>query len=162
MSTKKTPAKKTAVKSDKLKWKQTGEANVPGLGVVRQYDVSLPEDTSIRFIDALIQENKELKAMLTPPPEPQVKTEPLKPKSRNINDLLDAFEMQLSRFYNGMNSLDQFANCLKSTPSAVEETKVNGPNAPSDVFGKLEYLLQTFNHLNNRLETTNSCLGEII
>ncbi len=76
---------------------------------------------------------------------------------------LNQMDEQLSRFYNYMNELDRLAEVLKANDQGM---KTDGPSPipapPKDHCGKLSHYLDTFNHLNNRLEATVGYLGRAI
>lgn len=85
-----------------------------------------------------------------------------KGKGPALSNLLGELDGQLSRFYNGMNTLDRLADLLKVTSATGATDLSKNEVLPVDRMGKLDDLLETFNHLNNRLEATTSYLEEII
>lgn len=155
-STKKSTPKKA---TPTAKWIKTAEANIPGLGIVKEFDVTLPEETGNRLLEALLQENKMLKERLNP--QPKEMSQPMQTADPTLDNLLGEMNKQLSRYYNGLNTLDQFSDRLKTSPLTATQGGQETV-APSDIFGKLDSMLQTFNYLNNRLEGTNGYMGEII
>lgn len=82
------------------------------------------------------------------------------PNVPTLDAMLSEFDKNLSRFYNGMNTLDSFADRLK--PSDQAQMPIGpAPIPPSHILGRMERLLSDINHLNNRLDATNNYLSEI-
>jgi hypothetical protein len=75
---------------------------------------------------------------------------------------LNQMDEQLSMFYNRMNTLEQLAERLKANDAPTNGNPVPQPAKPSDHCGIFAYHLDTFNHLNIRLEAIVSYLQRAI
>jgi hypothetical protein len=108
-------------------------------------------------INALIEENNALRSAQEPKSKPEPISQPL-----SFAVLLGELDNQLSRYYNGLNNLDNLAEKLKSSTPVKSDIAQNQPPLPGDHLGRLDSLIGVFNHLNNRIEGTNGYLANII
>lgn len=104
--------------------------------------------------------NKKSTPIATPAPplsgKPMIEADP-----SSLDIITTQFEEQVSRYYNAVNKLDQLAEKLKSTgENQKQNTPVSAP--PDDYVGKLNYSMDSFNWLNNRLEATVLYLSKVI
>lgn len=86
-------------------------------------------------------------------------------ESTSLEISIGEMDNQLSRFFNGMNTLDVLAHRLRTpelTPMATDGKVPQASPIPSDHCGKLEYQNGIFNSLNNRLESVIEYLQKTI
>lgn len=140
------------------KWLQTAEA--PGSNL----DFRIEPPSGETRISELEAENYALKALLSnnkPEQMPQLKGPVAATQSSMLDVLLGDMDKNISRFYNALNTLDSFADRLKSSDQSQMPIGPMQPPPPS-VISRMERLLSDFNHLNCRLEATNNYLSEIV
>lgn len=168
MTKKKTPTpvkkalpKKKADKSSEYKWTQTGETKIPGIdAIARTYDVEVPAEEANAMFKSLVKENHRLTELLS-----KHQSEPMqqlsKPLERTtmLSQFAEAFDGQLSRLYNSLNTLDSLANRLVlQKQDGVQEKSPE----PHDLSTRLSNLLAYFSQQNDRLDLLNAKLSDLI
>lgn len=175
MTKKKTPppVKNPAPKkkgTPKATWKQTGQAHIPGLGTVKQFNVMMdlehmagtvaPPAGETR-ISELEAENYALKVLLSKhqsEPMPQTKN-PLPQRATMLSQFAEQLDGQLSRFYNSLNTLDGIANRLLIQKE--DGVKGNVPEA-HDLSSRYSNIVSYFSAQNDRLDFLNTKLSDLI
>lgn len=180
MTTKKspTPVKKAAPKKKsgktityvrdadaKMEWKQTNEAYIPGLGTIKQFNVTMegpidPPAGETR-VSELEAENYALRTLLSKhqsEPMPQTK-ESLPQRATMLSQFAEQLDGQLSRLCNSLNTLDILANRLLIQKE--DGIKGNDPEA-HDLSTRYSNLLAYFASQNDRLDLLNTKLSDLI
>lgn len=115
---------------------------------------------SLAELEKVEAENYALKTLLSKhQSEPMPKENPLPPRSTMLSQFAEAFDGQLSRLYNSLNTLDSLTNRL--VLQKEDGVKGNAPEA-HDLSTRLSNLLGYFSQQNDRLEILNAKLSDFI
>ena len=120
----------------------------------------LSAPTGENRISELEAENYALKTLLSKhQSEPMENKQSLPERATMLSQFAEAFDGQLSRLYNSLNTLDAISNRLVANKE--DGIKGNAPEA-QDLSSRLSNLIGYFSHQNDRLDMLNAKLSDLI
>ncbi len=136
---------------------------------IKKYGGTMADDLSLGVIapptgenriSELEAENYALKTLLSKhQSEPMENKQSLPERATMLSQFAEAFDGQLSRLYNSLNTLDAISNRLVANKE--DGIKGNAPEA-QDLSSRLSNLIGYFSHQNDRLDMLNAKLSDLI